>query len=73
LTKQIWGCKNPLSFFRGKQMPQIGNDKNPIIMNGFKKKKSTRILGMLANAYSGEAKKNYQDNYDKIFSKKKKG
>jgi hypothetical protein len=27
---------------------------------------------MLANAYSGEAKKNYQDNYDKIFSKKKK-
>ena len=53
-------------------MPQIGNDKNPIIMNGFKKKKSTRILGMLSNAYSGEAKKNYQDNYDKIFSKKKK-
>jgi len=54
-------------------MPQIGNDKNPIIMNGFKKKKSTRILGMLSKAYSGKAKKNYQDNYDKIFSKKKKG
>ena len=34
-------------------MPQLGNDKNPIIMNGSKKKKSTRVLGMLGSAYSG--------------------
>lgn len=53
-------------------MPQLGNDKNPIIMNGFKKKKSTRILGMLGSAYSGTAKQNYLDNYDKIFGKKDK-
>ena len=54
-------------------MPQLGNDKNPIILNGSSKPKSTRVLGLLGSAYSGEAKKNYQDNYDKIFGKKKKG
>ena len=54
-------------------MPQIGNDKNPMIINGFKKQKSTRTLGLLGSAYSGEAKKNYQDNYDRIFGKNKKG
>tara|TARA_R100001443_G_scaffold46855_3_gene59637 strand:+ start:133 stop:300 length:168 start_codon:yes stop_codon:yes gene_type:complete len=54
-------------------MPQIGNDKNPMIINGFKKKKSTRVLGMLGSAYSGTAKQNYLDNYDRIFGKTKKG
>tara|TARA_R100000231_G_scaffold18860_1_gene18970 strand:- start:267 stop:440 length:174 start_codon:yes stop_codon:yes gene_type:complete len=52
-------------------MPQIGNDKNPIILNGSKKQKSTRVLGLLGRAYSGKAKQNYLDNYDRIFGKKK--
>tara|TARA_Y100000593_G_C4289360_1_gene327396 strand:- start:1663 stop:1830 length:168 start_codon:yes stop_codon:yes gene_type:complete len=54
-------------------MPQLGNDKNPIIMNGSKKKKSTRVLGMLGSAYSGTAKQNYLNNYDRIFGTNKKG
>tara|TARA_R110002012_G_scaffold133485_1_gene286721 strand:+ start:120 stop:287 length:168 start_codon:yes stop_codon:yes gene_type:complete len=54
-------------------MPQLGNDKNPIILNGSKAPKSTRVLGLLGNAYSGEAKQKYVDNYDRIFGKKKKG
>ena len=53
-------------------MPQIGNDKKPMILNGSKGPKSTRVLGLLGNAYSGEAKKNYLDNYDRIFGTKKK-
>jgi len=53
-------------------MPQIGNDKNPMILNGSSKPKSTRVLGLLGSAYSGEAKKKYVDNYDRIFGKKKK-
>ena len=35
--------------------------------------KSTRVLGLLGSAYSGEAKQKYADNYDRIFGKKKKG
>ena len=54
-------------------MPQLGNEKNPIILNGSSKPKSTRVLGLLGTSYSGEAKQNYVDNYDRIFSKKKKG
>ena len=54
-------------------MPQLGSESNPMIINGSKKQKSTRTLGLLGSAYSGEAKKNYQDNYDRIFSKDKKG
>ena len=51
-------------------MPQLGNDKNPMILNGSSKPKSTRVLGLLGHAYSGEAKQKYNDNYDRIFSKK---
>ena len=54
-------------------MPQIGNDKNPMILNGSSKPKSTRVLGLLGSAYSGEAIQKYLNNYDKIFGKKKKG
>jgi|TARA_R110001606_G_scaffold74356_1_gene172278 hypothetical protein len=54
-------------------MPQLGNDKNPMILNGSSKPKSTRVLGLLGSAYSGEAKQKYADNYDRIFGKKKKG
>ena len=52
-------------------MAQLGNDKNPMILNGSKKQKSTRVLGLLGQAYSGEAKQNYLDNYDRIFGKKR--
>ena len=52
-------------------MPQIGNDKNPMILNGSRGPKSTRVLGLLGSAYSGEAKQKYADNYDRIFGKKK--
>ena len=54
-------------------MPQLGSDKNPMILNGSSKPKSTRVLGLLGSAYSGEAKQKYADNYDRIFGKKKKG
>jgi|TARA_R110000851_G_scaffold24621_3_gene71157 hypothetical protein len=54
-------------------MPQLGSDKNPMILNGSSKPKSTRVLGLLGTSYTGEAKQNYVDNYDRIFGKKKKG
>ena len=44
-----------------------------MILNGSRGPKSTRVLGLLGNAYSGEAKQKYNDNYDRIFGKKKKG
>ena len=50
-------------------MPQLGSDKNPIIMNG-SGTKSTRVLGLLGKTYSGESKKNYNKNYNRIFKKK---
>ena len=51
-------------------MPQLGSDKNPIVMNH--KGKSTRVLGLLGRQYSGHNKENYKDNYDRIFKKKEK-
>ena len=50
-------------------MPQLGSDKNPIIMNG-SGTKSTRVLGLLGRAYSGDSRYNYNKNYDRIFKKK---
>ena len=44
-----------------------------MILNGSSKPNSTRVLGLLGSAYSGEAKQKYLNNYDKIFGKKKKG
>ena len=49
-------------------MPQLGSDKNPIVMNH--KGKSTRVLGLLGRQYSGNNKQKYKDNYDRIFKKK---
>ena len=49
-------------------MPQLGSDKNPIVMNH--KGKSTRILGLLGRQYSGSNKENFNNNYDRIFKKK---
>jgi hypothetical protein len=47
-------------------MPQLGSDKNPIIMNS-SGKKSTRVLGLLGKAYFGKSKENFNKNYDRIF------
>ena len=49
-------------------MPQLGSDKNPIVMNS--RGKSTRILGLLGRWYSGTDKENYKSNFDRIFKKK---
>ena len=49
-------------------MPQLGSDKNPIIMNH--KGKSTRTLGLLGRQYSGSNMENYKNNYDRIFKNK---
>ena len=40
-------------------MPQLGSDKNPIIMNGAGKK-GTRVLGLLGRVYSGGSKEKYR-------------
>jgi hypothetical protein len=37
-------------------MPQLGSDKNPMILNGSSKPKSTRVLGLLGISYFGKAK-----------------
>jgi|TARA_R110001606_G_scaffold349290_1_gene499210 hypothetical protein len=50
-------------------MPQLGSDKNPIIMNS-SGKKSTRVLGLLGRQYAGTTKQKYKDNYDRIFKNK---
>jgi|TARA_Y100000296_G_scaffold47884_1_gene54889 hypothetical protein len=49
-------------------MPQLGSDKNPIVMNH--KGKSTRTLGLLGRQYSGTNKENFNNNYERIFKKK---
>ena len=49
-------------------MPQLGSDKNPIVMNH--KGKSTRTFGLLGRQYSGANKENFNNNYDRIFKKK---
>ena len=48
-------------------MPQIGSEKNPIIIT---KKKTGKILGLTGSFYSGDRKKKYNENYDKIFGDK---
>lgn len=49
-------------------MPQLGSDKNPIVMNH--KGKSSRTLGLLGRQYSGTNKENFNSNYERIFKKK---
>jgi len=49
-------------------MPQLGSDKNPIVMNH--KGKSSRTLGLLGRQYSGSNKENFNNNYERIFKKK---
>lgn len=47
-------------------MPQIGNEKNPVRLSNVGK------VVINSSVYSGKAKQNYNDNYDKIFGKKTK-
>ena len=49
-------------------MPQLGSDKNHIVMNH--NGKSTRTLGLLGRQYSGSNMENYKNNYDRIFKNK---
>ena len=48
-------------------MPQIGSEKNPLIIT---KKKTGNVLGLTGSFYSGDRKKKYNENYDKIFGDK---
>ncbi len=47
-------------------MPQIGTPQKPV---GIKWNKVIKVSG---SSYTGKAKQNYNDNYDKIFGKKTK-
>ena len=62
-------CRTELQRLRLVKMPQLGSDKNPIILNG-SGKKSTRVLGLLGRVYAGKSKENFNENYDRIFGKK---
>jgi hypothetical protein len=53
-------------------MPQIGNDNKPVILKSGQRNKK-RILGMTGSFYVGENKKNYDENYNRIFKNKKLG
>ena len=46
-------------------MPQIGSEKNPIRMSS---KRTTKVRG---NYLKHEDKKKFNDNYDRIFGRKK--
>jgi hypothetical protein len=48
-------------------MPQVGSEKNPMIIT---KKKTGKVLGLTGSFYSGDRKKKYNENYDKIFGDK---
>tara|TARA_R100000789_G_scaffold26365_1_gene29479 strand:- start:29 stop:190 length:162 start_codon:yes stop_codon:yes gene_type:complete len=49
-------------------MPQLGSEESPMIIT---KKKTGKVLGLTGSFYSGERKKKYNDNYDRIFGDKK--
>jgi len=48
-------------------MPQIGNDKNPVVFKN--KKKGNRKLGLSSKFYSKENKQKYHQGWDRIFGK----
>lgn len=61
------GVKAPLVFFyTEKYMANIGSDKNPIRLG------NPNRIKMNPNRYVGEAKKNFDNNWDAIFKKKEK-
>ena len=49
-------------------MPQIGSEQKPMMIGS---KKRGKVLGMTGGFYKPENKKKYDDNYDRIFGRKK--
>jgi len=49
-------------------MPQIGSEQKPTTIGS---KKRGKVLGMTGGFYKPENKKKYDDNYDRIFGRKK--
>ena len=47
-------------------MPQIGTNKKPV------KLKLKKVVKVNSSVYGGEAKQNYDNNYDRIFNNAKK-
>mgnify|MGYP000568841709 CR=1 FL=1 len=47
-------------------MPHIGSNKNPVRL------KLNKVVKVNSSAYTGEAKKNFDNNWDAIFKKKEK-
>jgi hypothetical protein len=50
-------------------MPQLGNEKTPIIMT---KKKTGRTLGLMGRWYTKENREKYAEGYKRIYGDKKK-
>ena len=50
-------------------MPQLGNEKTPIIMT---KKKTGRTLGLMGRWYTKENREKYAEGYKRIYGEKKK-
>jgi len=50
-------------------MPQLGNEKTPIIMS---KKKTGRTLGLMGRWYTKENREKYAEGYKRIYGDKKK-
>ena len=66
LSQKTRGVKTPQSFIREKNMPHIGSNKNPVRL------KLNKVVKVNSSAYTGEAKKNFDNNWDAIFKKKEK-
>jgi|TARA_R110000851_G_scaffold5956_3_gene24188 hypothetical protein len=50
-------------------MPQLGNEKTPIIMT---KRKTGRTLGLMGRWYTKENREKYAEGYKRIYGDKKK-
>jgi len=49
-------------------MPQLGSERNPMIIS---KKKTGRTLGLMGRWYTKENRDKYAENYHRIFGNKK--
>ncbi len=47
-------------------MPQLGSDKNPMVIT---KKKTGKTLGLMGRWYTKENRDKYAENYNRIFKK----
>jgi hypothetical protein len=50
-------------------MPQIGSENKSVVLKSGKRN-NKRILGMTGSFYTGDSKKNYDDNWERIFGNK---